>query len=120
MQPWIVWTTTLVTDEVLRQFAERAGGYWNDSIGGEAVIRRGGVSAFIAAALANDVTNVMPEDVERATLRMGKEPTSMVSITFGSGEESGREALRAFDLRQSVERPAERHGCDRDRHVPGK
>jgi hypothetical protein len=88
MQTWIVWTKEPVTDDALRQFAEGEGGYWNDAIGGEAVIGGGDLNAFVAAAMTTDESNVMPEDVVRASAVMNRTPASMVSITFRYGEES--------------------------------
>ena len=54
----------VVTDETLRLFAERNGGYWNDVLGGEAIIPRGNACLYIAAAMTDDDGNVMPEDLD--------------------------------------------------------
>ncbi len=114
MQTWIVWTIEPVTDTALRQFAEQEGGYWNDVIGGEAVIRRGDMSVFIAAAMTDDETNVMPEDVDRAAATMTRVPASMVSITFRSSEESS-EVAEAIALRM-----INRWGGFLDRNTPDR
>ena len=83
MQTWIVWTSRPVNERALRAFAEAFGGYWNEVVGDEAVIERGDARVFVSSALADDVENVIPDDVVRATAQMGDVPSSMVSLRIG-------------------------------------
>ena len=90
MQTRIVWTTQPVNDHALRRFAEAYGGYWNDVVGDEVVIERGVARVFVSSALADDETNVMPDDVARVASRIGQVPASMVSFRIGHANGSTR------------------------------
>jgi hypothetical protein len=79
----MIWTETPINNDALRQFAEEHGGYWNEAVGDEAVIERGDARVFLSTASAADEDNVMPDDREFATSRLGRIPTSMVSIRIG-------------------------------------
>lgn len=70
-------------ENALRRFAEGCGGYWNDAVGDEAVIERDDARVFIATALTNDAENVITDDLDRATARMGYAPRSMLSMRIG-------------------------------------
>lgn len=86
MQTWLVWTTERVTEDALRDFAESEGGYWNDVVGGEAVIERGAGRVFVA--VDTDADDALVDDFEYPTRRLGSKPTSVVYLRIGHDRES--------------------------------
>lgn len=70
-----------MTESDLRLFAEDRGGYWNDVIGGEAVIERGNSRVFIG--VSEDADESLPDDLEYAVKQLGKKPASMLSVRIG-------------------------------------
>jgi hypothetical protein len=80
----LVWTAERVTENDLRAFAETEGGYWNDVVGGEAVIERGTGRVFLAVDANAD--DALVEDFEYATKQLGSKPVSVVYVKIGHGE----------------------------------
>lgn len=83
MLTWMIWTESPVTEAALRKFAEAESGYWNDTVGDEAIIERGEARVFISAAPTSDETNVFPDDVAFATSTLGRTPATVLWITVG-------------------------------------
>jgi hypothetical protein len=92
MQTWMIWTAQPVDNKALRVFAESLGGYWNDALGDGVVIERGGGRVFIALA-STSCDDILQDDVEYATLKLGQRPPSMLSMRIGHAVNSEDVAL---------------------------
>ncbi|MFZ2490163.1 MAG: hypothetical protein WA208_01630 [Thermoanaerobaculia bacterium] len=82
----LVWTDMPVQELALRAFAEGRGGYWNEVVGGEAVIERGNARVFIA--VTERAEEAFADDLDFAVSEMGSRPASMLSIRIGHAEGS--------------------------------
>jgi hypothetical protein len=88
MQTWMVWTFVRITPASFREFGESFGKGWNEMAADEGSIEQGEARVYFGFADAGDEKNVVPEDVEHVSARMGGTPVSMLSIRIGHGSGS--------------------------------